>query len=332
MRWLLTILFLTTLVTHAQPSLDGREVFLVVTAERTDLDGEWLELTLRGMRNDLAIPAQDIPVVRMGFEDSDANAVYFERLELKAEDAPTLALVRWSENEDDGPEELLESLHNLRRQNGLASPRDFFIRWLEANNRDEEAAQLRPKPVPEPEPEDPAQVAFRQHRYPEAIELARQSQQTDLEEEARRAYEAQGALAALEKDKRLALAVFSRLHQLYPDNNLYKEQTKTLGRRPEEAIVGHWRLNSTLGWCEFESHSDGKLIGKAAAHLWPVVVKMEGHWEMTGANERTFELHWKNGNLHNVKVHEDLTSLEGRGLHEGDVTGRKKTETGWQRG
>ena len=82
-------------------------------------------------------------------------------------------------------------------------------------------------------------------------------------------------------------------------------------------------MKSTKGWLNFTAHKDGKLEGKGALYILPIPGKMTGHWEVTGDTERTFQLHWRNGALHNIKLHENGTSFEGRGLSDGDVSGSR---------
>lgn len=47
----------------AAPALDGRQVLLIASQSQDDLDGEWLELALRGMRNELGLEPVELPVV-----------------------------------------------------------------------------------------------------------------------------------------------------------------------------------------------------------------------------------------------------------------------------
>jgi hypothetical protein len=294
-RLVLSLLFFLTIGTHAAPPLEGKQVFLIVSSDRHDLDGEWLELTLRGMRHELGLSGQEIPVVRMGFDDKDANAQHFERLGLRPEDGPLVCLVQWEEPASAGPREIVDDLlvTGATRELGLVAPRSLFISWLENTGRD----NLIPIIAPQPEPVElptPAQVAFDQRRYEEAIELAREAGMASLEERAKEALRNQALLALTEDRDELA-----------------------------DYIVGRWKLVSSSGWVEFSAYRDGRLAGHGALHLVPFKAKMEGHWEVTGATERTFQLHWKNGSLHNVKVHENLQSMEGRGLSDGEVSAKR---------
>ncbi|MCA9792408.1 MAG: hypothetical protein KC910_11455, partial [Candidatus Eremiobacteraeota bacterium] len=121
----------------------------------------------------------------------------------------------------------------------------------------------------------------------------------------------------------LALSVYRKLLALYPERGFYQDKVDELGRNPKDAILGRWKMVSKLGWLEFSAFPDGRLEGKTGSFLLPIVVKAEGHWVFTGNKERTFQLHWKAGNLHDVTVNEDLKTLKGQGLTEGPVSGTR---------
>ena len=321
---LLALLLFFTIGTHAAPTLDGKQVLLIVSKERHDLDGEWLELTLRGMRHELGLSGQDIPVVRMGFDDQDANAQHFERLGVSSEDGPLVCLVQWGEPASAGPQEIVNELlmTGATREVGLNVPRSLFVAWLEHTGRDNLVSIIAPKPEPVESP-SPAQVAFDQRRYEEAIELAREAGLASLEDQAKDALRNQAQLAVSENRDELALSVYKKLSRLYPEDPAFRHKVEQLSVTPADYIVGRWKLVSSSGWIEFSAYRDGRLAGHGALHLVPFKAKMEGHWEVTGTTERTFQLHWKNGHLHNVKVHENLQSLEGRGLSDGEVSAKR---------
>ena len=344
MRRFLTIFLGTILLTSSAwgaPVLDGREVFLIVSAERNDLDGEWMELAIRGIRHDIGMTASQLPVVRMGIADSDADDKYFQRLGLSPNDIPALCVVRWSDEAALGPKQILQGqvVRRASRDKGLKKPKALFRQWLIEHGELEMADKLT-DPVPEdelerqpsPNPErtsEPvfemtaAEVALAERRYPEAIQLARDSGETIIETEARQAFHQQGALAIAEGQPDLALSVYQKLQALYPKNIMFHSKVEDLTRDPNKPIIGHWKMNSTSAWVEFTAHADGKLTGKAALFAIPVAAKMEGHWLLTGDKERTFQLHWKNGALHNVKVHENLQTLQGQDLHGEQVSGQR---------
>lgn len=319
----------------ASPELDGRQVLLVISAERTDRDGEWLELALRGLRHRLGLTANDLPVVRMGFQDADQ--AHLKTLEIAAEDSPVVALVRWKAPASKGPGEVVGENLSRRafRSAGLEAPREILKAWLVAEGRQELVARLEEppeRPAPEQAPEepepgftpiDPAQLAYDEFRFDDAIKEARVNGDAALEERARRAYHQQAALALAEGRKDLALSVYTALRDFYPADSFYSAKVKELSRDPASLIHGRWKLHSNIGWAEIQAHPDGRLEARAASWILKREVKWEGHWEMTGATERTFQFHWKTGNLHDLTVSEDERTFQGSGLHEGRITGRR---------
>ena len=323
---LLAIVFVSffSVAVQAAPVLDGKQVLLIVSEERHDLDGEWLELALRGMRHDLGLSGREIPVVRMGFDDQDANSKHFKRLGVTSQDGPLVCLVQWGQTASEGPADIVDGLvvRGATRDGGLEAPRSVFVAWLERTGRESLISLILPQPEPANPPE-PAQVAYDQRRYAEAIELAREVGLHDLEERAKSALRNQALLAASEDRNELALSVYKKLSILYPEDLAFRNKVEDLSITPADYIVGRWKLVSSSGWVEFSAYPDGRLKGRGALHLIPFKAKMEGHWEVTGATERTFQLHWKNGNLHNLKVHENLESMEGRGLKDGEVSAER---------
>ena len=349
---LLTI-FALVAPASAQVDLTGRQVLLIVTENRDDRNGEWLELSLRSIRHELGLAAQDLPVVRMGFSDRDADPKHFERLQLTKEDAPLLALVEWSSPDIEGPKRVIDRriLTRVYPEQGLDEPKRLLGHWLRSQGRDRLAEELLesdagegegdrelppdtepppdaepPEPTPSATPEpppDPALKAFDQRRYAEAIVLARERQDAPLEERAKEAFRQQAVLALAEGRRPLALSVYTQLSVLYPEETFFSERVKELSNPPEKIILGRWKIVSGLGWAEFRAKPDGKLKGKAGGWLLPLTTKWEGRWELTGARERTFRLHWKTGNIHDVTISEDGSAMTGTGLHEGEVKGER---------
>lgn len=328
MKFLVCLLLLLSGLASALPSLGDKEVFLVVSQQRQDRDGEWLELTLRGFRHDLGLRTEDLPVVRMGYSDEDAKAEYFEQLDLRPDQLPAVCLVKWSSEEKNGPEFIIDDflLTSAEREKGLEGPRQLFIEWLQRTGRENLISLILPPP-PKPEPvrlPDPAAIAFQEKRYDDAILLAREVSDEELENKAKQEYQEQAALAFAEERRELALSVYSRLLELYPDHPTYRSKVTELSIRAEDLIVGKWKIRSSSGWIEFVALEDGTLRGKGALYLLPIPGKMEGHWLLTGDSERTFQLHWKNGALHNIKIHENGESFQGTGVTDGNVTGNRR--------
>ena len=196
------ILFLASYATAA-PALDGREVILVVSSQRHDLEGERLELSVRSLRHKLGFSTEELPVVRMGMNDKDSKAEHFERLNLTPELLPAICLVQWSKPASEGPESVLDG--------SLAGPvpgveaedkaRSILIAWLTRNGKENLVSLLQPKPEPKPPEPLPAEIALQEGRFEEAIALARKNGQADLEHQARQGLEGQAALAYSEGRK-----------------------------------------------------------------------------------------------------------------------------------
>lgn len=320
----LFFLFVSIATGAAAPDLGGKEVLLIVSSQRHDLDGEWLELALRGMRHELGLTGEEIPVVRMGFDDKDADRAHFQRLGVGSDDLPLICLVQWSPQASDGPQAVVEELvaSGATREAGLERPRSIFVSWLKRTGRENLVAIIEPKSEPVTMPE-PAQLAYEQRRFADAVELAREAGLAELEAASKEALRNQAALALSEDRRELAVSVYRELARLYPGEEAFQKKVDELSVSPATLIEGDWKLVSSSGWIEFTAHADGRLTGKTALHLVPFAVKAVGHWECTGLNERTYQLHWKQGNLHNVKIHENGGTMEGRGLSDGNVTGRK---------
>jgi hypothetical protein len=329
LRILLLILILTS-SSLAAPDLSGKEVLLIVSAQRSDLDGEWLELALRGMRHDLGLTTADIPVVRMGFDDTDAQDEHFERLGISKENGPFVCLARWGSPATTGPQSIVDELliEKAERGRGLEEPRSLFVAWLKRTGRSNLVPIITPPP-PEPaliEVPDPALEAYEQRRFAEAIRLARASGSREIEEKAKADFQQQAALALAEERDDLALSVYAQLSELYPDDKFYRHKVRELQTVPADLIAGKWKVTSSSGWIEFTASRDGNLKGKGALYLLPIPGSMKGHWEVTGDKERTFQLHWTNGHLHNIQIHENGETFEGKGLSDGNVSGKKLSE------
>ncbi|MGE0488553.1 MAG: hypothetical protein AB7S38_05010 [Vulcanimicrobiota bacterium] len=102
------------------------------------------------------------------------------------------------------------------REAGLDGPRQLFQSWLRSNGRGELAGRLDLL-AEEIELPDPARQAFEQRRFEEAITLARQASDPQLEAQAEEAFAGQAALALAEDHRSLALSVYRRLLALYPE-------------------------------------------------------------------------------------------------------------------
>ncbi len=101
---LLLLLFAT--VPALSDTLDGRNVILVVTEHRTDEVSQRLHGKLNTYRNKLGFDRDSMPLVFMGFADSDTERGFFERLGFKANNAPVVGLAEWGNPARFGPKRI----------------------------------------------------------------------------------------------------------------------------------------------------------------------------------------------------------------------------------
>ena len=103
------ILLLLTLAASAV-ELDGKTVILLVSEHRTgDPKMESVKARLLEERSALGYSTEDMPVVFMGFKDSDTEREYFDRLGFQEFDTPVLCVVEWGNPARFGPKRVLES-------------------------------------------------------------------------------------------------------------------------------------------------------------------------------------------------------------------------------
>lgn len=95
-------------VTYAA-GLDGRMVILVVSEHRTgDPKMKVLEDELRRMRKELGYTKDEMPLVFMGFADSDTEKEYFDRLGFQSFDSPILCVAEWGNPARFGPKRVVD--------------------------------------------------------------------------------------------------------------------------------------------------------------------------------------------------------------------------------
>ena len=88
--------------------LDGRTVILVVAEHRAnDPVVSSMEAELIRLRTELGMSAEDMPIIFMGFADSDTDKANFDRLGFKAADAPVMCVVEWGKPARFGPKKVL---------------------------------------------------------------------------------------------------------------------------------------------------------------------------------------------------------------------------------
>ena len=150
MKTLCLILFLLTGLVMAD-GLDGRNVILVVSEHRSgDPKAEAVRGELMRAREELGLDKVDMPIVFMGFEDSDTERQYFDRLGFKSIDSPVLCVVEWGNPGRFGPKQVVD--HAIARS---ATPQhvEFIVaNWLKATGRTEGPVTVKP---PSEKPEEP---------------------------------------------------------------------------------------------------------------------------------------------------------------------------------
>lgn len=125
-------------------SLDGRLVVLVV-GEHREKDPELtaLEGFLVRQRGEIGLDTESMPIVLMGFRDSDNERGYFSRLGFKELDAPVVCVVRWGSPQRFGPKEVVGG-HILRGAHAedTAELNRILAGYLELTNQGHLASKL----------------------------------------------------------------------------------------------------------------------------------------------------------------------------------------------
>lgn len=162
----LVFLLLTGLATA--DGLDGRTVILLVSEHRSgDPSAEAVKSELLRKREELGLEKKDMPIVFMGFADSDAERQYFDRLGFQSFDSPVLCVVEWGNPGRFGPKKVVSDA--IAR---TATPQhvDFVVgHWLKETGRstEEPVAIVKPptKPVENTEPQEPGEIEIVSTRF-----------------------------------------------------------------------------------------------------------------------------------------------------------------------
>ena len=108
-RRLLPFILLLLTLTASAVELDGKTVILLVSEHRTgDPKMEAVKARLLEERTALGYTTDDMPVVFMGFKDSDTEREYFDRLGFQEFDTPVLCVVEWGNPARFGPKRVLD--------------------------------------------------------------------------------------------------------------------------------------------------------------------------------------------------------------------------------
>lgn len=104
---ILLILLLSTFVSALE--LDGKTVILLVSEHRSgDPRMEIVREELLKKRTDLGYSTEEMPIVFMGFKDSDTERKYFDRLGFQEFDSPVLCVVEWGNPARFGPKRVID--------------------------------------------------------------------------------------------------------------------------------------------------------------------------------------------------------------------------------
>ena len=107
-RLLLAFLLLALSLPTIAWQLDGKTVILVVSKHREgDSEMDVLRERVKEVRQSLGYSTQSMPIVFMGFADSDTDRKYFDRLGFQAADSPVLAVVEWGNPARFGPKRII---------------------------------------------------------------------------------------------------------------------------------------------------------------------------------------------------------------------------------
>lgn len=107
-RLIILIVLLMTALTAAV-GLDGRTVILLVSQHRAgDPKMEAVKAKLLETREKLGYSTEQMPIVYMGFLDSDTERQHFDRLGFQAFDSPVLCVVEWGNPARFGPKQIVQ--------------------------------------------------------------------------------------------------------------------------------------------------------------------------------------------------------------------------------
>lgn len=147
-RRILPLILLLLTLTSSALELDGKTVILLVSEHRTgDPKMEAVKARLLKERTDLGFTTEDMPVVFMGFKDSDTEREYFDRLGFQEFDTPVLCVVEWGNPARFGPKRVLD--YAIYRE---ATPQhvDFIVKeYLSMKGKDPNSVGNPPELPPD---------------------------------------------------------------------------------------------------------------------------------------------------------------------------------------
>ena len=106
----LTLILILLLSSFASAlELDGKTVILLVSEHRSgDPRMDAVRAALLEKRTALGYGTEDMPIVFMGFKDSDTERRYFDRLGFQEFDSPVLCVVEWGNPARFGPKRVID--------------------------------------------------------------------------------------------------------------------------------------------------------------------------------------------------------------------------------
>jgi hypothetical protein len=141
---LLLLILLSTLASAVE--LDGKTVILLVSEHRSgDPKMEAVKSALLAQRTEMGMNTETMPIVFMGFKDSDTERKYFDRLGFQDFDSPVLCVVEWGNPARFGPKQVLD--YAIYR---TATPQhvDFIIKeYLSLVNKSPADIGVDPPPI-----------------------------------------------------------------------------------------------------------------------------------------------------------------------------------------
>ena len=108
---------------------------------------ESVKAKLLETRDKMGFSTDDMPIVFMGFEDSDTEREYFDRLGFQAFDSPVLCVAEWGNPARFGPKKVAD--YAIARSATPGHVDYIMDEFLKATGR---SADIDPKPGPSPSP------------------------------------------------------------------------------------------------------------------------------------------------------------------------------------
>jgi hypothetical protein len=111
--------------------IDGQTALLVVSEHRVgDTKLEEIKNELLAARERMGYDKETMPVVFMGFKDSDTERKYFDRLGFQAIDSPVVAVVEWGNPARFGPKRIIG--HGIKRHATAGDVETLIGHYLKA--------------------------------------------------------------------------------------------------------------------------------------------------------------------------------------------------------